>query len=483
MFRAKITLTFVILTCLLLGGVYLIVHGGVEDALEHDAEVALRRAATIEEQAMRLDEFGLIEKAHFTARDKQLYRRMLVDEDPELYEQLHAKYPQASNPVEVRHLAVYDEPLTVDKIRLNDVAKSVSDKRNVDLTLYERRPALPDLFLVIDKNGKGVAALGKDNYKWFGDNVAERFPIVLEAVKDNEVKTAMWRWSWNESDDPSLYRVAIVPIRPTSGQEAAGVVVTGNVIGDGVAERTQRLMAGVTSSGDNLETVDRADLDAAPQVAFFQGNRIVGSTFTSTHDDALKKAAFEEAKILEADSPERMLKMDVDGKPYLAMVRFFSGDFKKSKNPAGYIVLSNLHDATKPVGLAMTNIWAMGGAVLLVGLILLLFFIQSFIKPAEQIEQGIGEVLAGNKDYTFELSVKHPLFTSIAQGLNLMSAYLQGKPMPDDVDEMEGWGELIGDSGSSSSGPAQVTGVAMPGMGGGSKKSGTNSDDDADGSA
>ena len=477
MFRAKITLTFVILTSLLLGGVYLIMHGGIADGFEQDAEVAVRRAVTIEEQSMRLDEFALIEKAEFTATNKQLYRRMLLEEDPEYLKQLHAKYDQASNPVEIRHLAVYDVPLTVDKIRLNDVAKNTEGKRNLDLGLYERRPALPDLFLILDKNGEGVAALGKDNYKWFGDNVAKKHPIVLNAIEDNETKTAMWTWSWNESDDPSFYRIAVVPIRPDRTKPAAGVVVTGNIVGDGVATRTQRLMAGITTRGEDIDTVDREDLSAAPDVAFFHGQNIVGSTLESPKEEALKKAAFSEAKILENDNPEQLLELEIDGEPHIGLVRFFAGEFADADAPAGFVVLSSLRQATKPVEMAMTNIWLLGGAVLLVGLIAMLFFIQKFIKPAEEIEQGITEILTGHKDYTFELREKHPIFSSIAQGLNLMSAYLQGKPMPDDVEEMEGWGELIGDPAASSDGggSAQVTGVQMPGMGGGSK------DDDSDG--
>jgi hypothetical protein len=482
MFRAKITLTFVILTALLLGGVYLILNGSIADGFEKDARDTVRQAATLEEQSMRLDEFALIEKAQFTAVDEQLYRHMLLEEDPELYKQLQTKYPQASNPVDVRHLAVYDEPLSVDKIRLQDVERATEGKRNLNLSLYERRPALPGLFLILDKNGKGVAALGKDNYKWFGDNVAEKYPIVLKAIQENQVKTTMWTWKWNKSDDANLYRVAIVPIRPDHTTEPAGVVVTGHLVGDGLAERTKRLMAGFTSDEESLEPGIEEDVQSAPDVAFFNGASIVGSTFSGADEDSLKKAAFDEAKILDKDLPEQLVELEVNGQPHVAVVRFFTGEYEDAKSPSGFIVLSNLTEATKPIQRAMTNIWLLGGGVLLAGLIALLFFIQAFIKPAEQIEQGIGEIIAGNKDYTFELHDKHPIFSSIAQGLNLMSAYLQGKPMPDEDNIEGGWGELIGDSdnGSSGGGKSQVTGVAMPGMGG--SKS-TDDDDDTNGKA
>jgi hypothetical protein len=470
MLRAKIALTFVALMSLLLGGVYVVMQHQIGSALEKDAESALRRAATIEEQSMRLDEFALIAKAEFTASNRQLYKRMNLDEDQELYEQLSEKYLQARNPVDVRHLAVYDEPLTVDKIRLQDTAKRTQGSRNLDLGLYERRPAPPDLFLILDKNGKGVAALGKDNYNWYGDNVAEQFPSVLATMKDNQVRTAIWNWAWNQSDDHDLYRVAIAPIRPTRHAEPAGVVVTGNVVSDGVAKDSQRLMAGVTTEGDDLATVDRLDLDKAPEVAFIRGESIVASTFSSKDEERLEGALFEDENILEADEPEKLFQVEVDGRPYFAITRFLAGEFGGNDDPTGFVVLSNVDEARAPVASSLTNIVFLGGGLLLLGVILMLFFIHKFLRPGEEIEQGIGEVLAGNKDYTFELREDHPVFSSLAQGLNLMSAFLQGKPMPDDVEEMEGWGELISDGGAPSSGGAsKVQGVAMPGMGGAKK--------------
>ncbi len=481
MFRTKITLTFVILTSLLLGGVYLIMHGSIVSGFEQSAETALRRGATVEEQAIRLDEFALAEKAAFTASNGNLHRTMLLDEDPELYARLQEKYPQASNSTELRHLAVYDEPLTVDKIRLKDVEANTKDQRNLDLDLYERRPALPELFLIVDKSGKGVAALGKDNYKWFGDNVAKKYPVVLKAVEQNRPVTAVWSWSWTDSDNVDLYRVAIVPIRPSRGEKPSGVVITGSPIDDGSATRAQRLMTGITSEGDDLDTVDRATFEAAPDVAFFRGEKIVGSTFSGTREDHLKTAIFDTTNILETDRPEELLELEVDGESYVGIVRYFSGEFRENKPPTGYVVLGSLDEAAKPAVRAMNNIFLMGGGVLLLGVILLMFFIHKFLKPTETLEQGIGEVLAGNKDYTFELHDAHPVFHSIAQGLNLMSAFLQGKPMPDDVEEMDGWGELIGDGGepTGGGGKSQVQGVQMPGMGGSKKKQ----DDDSDSSS
>lgn len=464
MFRAKLIATFFVLICVLTGGTYFILHGQVQSSFDQDADASLRRSATVAQQAMRLDEFALIEKARFTAQSEELYSKMRISESPQLYERLAQDYPEANTVQGIRHVAVYDAPLKKDELLLQSAAKSAAAKSNVDRDLYARSPAVPDLFMVLDPNGKAVAALGKGRKRWWRHNIAERFPVVLNAVRDNQVKTAIWSWAWNESDTPDLYRVAIVPIRPTPGQAAAGVVITGMTLHDGLATQSQRLLAGSPSASGAEATA--ADLKKAPQFAFFKGDQIVASTFSSARETDLTKAAFTDQDILESDAPDTFRTLDVGGQSYRAMSRFFSDQFGVADAPAGFIVLSPSAGAQKPVSLATTNIIALAGAVLLVGIILMLFFVQSFIKPLSTIEQGLGEVLAGNKDYVYDVDAKNDTYLSIFQGLNLVFAYLQGKPMPDDPNAHGDWGELLADNdANANAAPGKVTGVAMPGMG------------------
>ena len=58
----------------------------------------------------------------------------------------------------------------------------------------------------------------------------------------------------------------------------------------------------------------------------------------------------------------------------------------------------------------------------------------------------------------------HDLHEGLAQGLNLMSAYLQGKPMPDDENAGQSWSADELDS-TNVGGPApKVQGVSLPMM-------------------
>src|SRR5690554_1365128 len=313
--------------------------------------------------------------------------------------------------------------------------------------------------MVLDRNGKGVAALGKGRKRWWKTNVAEKHPIVLSAVQENQIKTAVWQWAWNDTDSADLYRVAIVPIRPTPGQAAQGVVVAGMLIHDGLANDSQGFVAGFSGS-------DASQAALAPQIAFFQGDRVVASTFKGAEEAELSTAAFAGAKLLDADSPDLIHTLELGGKSYLALSRFFSGEFGVADAPAGFMVLSPLSDAQKPVVLAATNLLALAGATLLVGIILILFFIQASRKPLSEIENGLSEVIAGNKGYVFEASSSDEIYVNITQGLNLMSAFLQGKPMPDDPNAQGDWGELMAENdANANAAPGKVTGVALPGLG------------------
>jgi hypothetical protein len=57
----------------------------------------------------------------------------------------------------------------------------------------------------------------------------------------------------------------------------------------------------------------------------------------------------------------------------------------------------------------------------------------------------------------------HAIQTSLAQSLNLMSAFLQGKASPDDEDQGS-WGLEMNDMSEVHQGPTKIQGVALPMM-------------------
>jgi hypothetical protein len=514
MFRLKIVSTYVIGVLLLAGVSHFYLTGTLVPEMEDGAETSIRRAAVIAEQTKRMDHFALAEKAEALADDPELYRRMRLDKNKDLLKRLREEYAGGGEAIQkklgeekaakrrteddtfkltyndVRHLAVH-ERLLVDKYRYRDERMPKAEgRRNMELDLLHRKPVRPDLVMALDRDGVGVAALGETRYSWFGRDVAKDHGALLSVVQnpnETQYQFDVWRWSWKSGDDPSLYQVAIAPIRSSVADEPAGVIVMGYSIDDGTARDSQRLLSGITVDDDAAPGVDVDDLPHTPELAYFYGGQIYGSTFDTKSEEKLRQVLFEQRGITQSDDPEQRLLLEYKETTYQAFVRFFPGQFDVD-NPTGFVIMSNLDKAKQPVYAVSTNIWYTAAGIALLGLLLLLMFYQQFIKPIEEIEESIGDVLSGNKDASFVLSSEGSIFNSLAQGLNLMSAYLQGKPMPDEEAELEGWGELVDDNGNNagSSGGGSggdspdVQGVEMPGMGGGGG-AGDGGSDDGDG--
>ena len=509
MFRLKISLTHVILVCVLIGAVHVLVNGRIKSNVDQNAEVSLRRAAVIAEQTKRVDHFALQQKGEMVAEDIDTYAYLTLEREKLLDKINNAGVDLLGGDVskklggdtgkevekgegkgenlstaDLRHLAVHFR-LLVAKNRFKAVKQNLPEgARDIQLGLLERQPVTPDMVMIVNKDGKAVAALGRDRYSWGSStdspNIASNHPVIQKVIDEGQRGPVLdvWKWSWSSGDDQSLYQVAVVPVQPSKAKSPSGAVIVGYAIDDGAAKKIQNLVGGVSEkTQQQVEHLTSKDL---PDVAFFHGKRIQSSTFESNDQKKLSKKFFDELQILKEDNPEELVEFKLDKTPYIAFIRFFPGQFGTDE-PAGVAVLSNMEEARAPVAAVVKKFDIVAFGAILLGVALLLFFYQRFIKPAASIEETIGDILSGNKDAEFVISNDHEIFSSLVQGLNLMSAYLQGKPMPDEEAELEGWGDLVGGpgggggSGGSGGGSPDVQGVQMPGMGGGG------SDDDQGG--
>lgn len=501
MFRLKITLTHAVLICLLIAAAHFLLNSNVREEIDRNAELSLRRAAVIAEQTERVDHFALEEKGEMVAGDQDTYEYLALEREALLEKINNAGVDLLGKDVEkklgadeakevkkadedesageslatadLRHLAVHFR-LLVAKNRFKALAKKLpSGVRNLDLGLVERQPVQPDMVMVLNQDGKAVAALGRDRYSWGSSsespNIATEQPTVQRVLDnpDGGAKLDVWEWAWSSADDVGLYKVAVVPIQPRQGDKVGGVAVVGYQVHDGAAENIQNLVGGLTKrKRKEAQHITKEDL---PDVAYYHGSSIRSSTFGSKRRGALETALFDEKKVLQQKDPEKIVELELDGESYVALVRNLAGQ-PESEAPLGVVVLANMTKARGPLNDVLEKFDIVAVGSILLGVVLMLFFYQRFIRPVGELEETIGEILSGNKDAEFVISRDDPIFSSLAQGLNLVSAYLQGKPMPDDEAELEGWGDLVGGSdepedGGGGGGAPDVQGVQMPGMG------------------
>lgn len=455
MLRVKVTLVYVALVGALVAVTTVLVQMSVEDIVRNDADVALRRAAVAAEQSTRLDEASLLAKAQFVASGDRLYRSLkgeFVKKNEE--EGAEEGAPEGGDDVNFegqRHLDSH-EKLTAQKYKLDELAKAESATRNVSRTPLARGAEDVDIFMVLDDSGVGVAALGKDLYSWFGADIAKQFPAIRDVADGGSPRIDYWMWSFKPADEKRLYRVAIAPLRRSLAEKPTGVVVLGTMISDGLATREQRLVAGAPEK--ESEEGDKPYFDYAPEVAFYRGEQVAGSTFDSSLQEAVAKSLVDEG-MFASDKPQLLGEVSVQETPYIVLSR----QIHRGEPSVGVAVFANLEHVRTPLGTLRVNVILIGAIFLIVGAFAIVFMVVRFVRPIEDLEDGIQEVIAGNKDYVWEQQTGHELQTSLAQGMNLMSAYLQGKPMPDEDQAGQGWGDLMGGAGDSGSQPAQPSSV------------------------
>lgn len=466
MLRAKISLVYAVLIALTIGLVVAVVHFSVGDLVRKQTAATLQQGIVGAEQSAHLEEASLLARAEFVARNDRLYRSLkgeFVGEkgasEGEAGEETAQQ--EAADFEGQRHLDAH-EKLTAQNYHLNEIGEAEKDRRAEERSLLARAPKDLDIFMVLDNKGKGVAALGKDLYSWFGSDVGASFKEVGEVAKGGNARIAYWMWSFKPGEEKRLHRVALAPLRRTADEAPSGVVVLGSQINDGLAARKQALFEGGAKS----------DGTGAVHLAFYYGDSIVGSTFESSEDKTIA-AALAPAGLLGAD-PTEGTEVLVGEVPYLAISR----PLTQSDKPVGVTVVANLNEAQAPVKSLRFDIIFIGLAFLLLGVVLMVVLIHRYLKPVEDLEDGVQEVIAGNKDYVWAQKSGHDLQSSLAQQLNLMSAFLQGKPMPDDESTGASWGDLMPGGGDTEpQGPGQVSGVDLQGLMGARK----NDDDGAEG--
>lgn len=409
MLRIKICAMLTLIVVMVMTAVYMLLPQSLEADIRDQARTRLGVSALSMERYERLNDFGLEAKAMRVAQFQGLQTALTAEYgDPYEYQ---------------RHLGVHDKGLLRWKYAFENLAAEKADLRSVDQALHERPPYKPEMVFVTDEKGVGVAALGTNKYDWYKDNVSERHPDLL-AVRDGVAREAIWsfRWGQKEGETAAWYHVGIAPVME-GPEKLIGVVVVGSLISGSTA---QAASVNVGGSG----------------VAYFHDGKVFASTLTN--DEALSRAVFEggKNKVAGGATPPPFT-ITHEGSEYLAAVRYFNSSRSGDKR-TGFIVLTNMTTELATVQKIKTSIFIVGPIILIVLLGAVLIVIRSFVKAFEEIDQGIQEVIAGNKDYQFQVSGNHAFQTEMAQSLNLMTAFLQGKRMPDEEDDevsTSGWGQ------------------------------------------
>lgn len=359
-----------------------VVSSGVNSILDKaaatDAEAHAKRAASVFQQMGRLDGLDLTFTASkFAGRDSL----------PKVFSE--------SDETE-RRKAAFVQTESIQKL----------------LETENRRAAI---VAVLDKSGKVVARDLNPN-AMYGEDLSGK-PVVKEALAGRASKDV-----WNDAG--RMTRIAVAPIVVNSNVQ--GALLLGYVMSHQEARRLSGLAGAeiVIFHEGKVQTTSFVTSEGKED-----GNRaqsVFGLLFGA---DKLAEQALAKAE------PTEVRHAEIDGRSYAIAAGPLLGNFgDKSSGFAALVPESDSQVAS-----------AVGTRVILLGLLGLLAVVfaaamtaRRFVRPLDEVEVGVAEIINGNIDYTF--TPVGPDFEGLSNGLNVMLARLLGRDDPDEdqVEEEEG---------------------------------------------
>ena len=214
-----------------------------------------------------------------------------------------------------------------------------------------------------------------------------------------------------------------------------GVVLVGFPLNDDVAKDKQSVLSNVSFAYTLDDTIAGTDLGDSEQRA------LLGATYTALFGNA--EMSFVEYNNDENTRNQLFVAESSNGRYVVARGSLPPGH--SGAQEAGFLVAANLTESTAIMRRVAVGLPLLGIIMLAIGLVLIIMIVRNFLSPLIKVDQGIQQVIMGNTDYVWDVNSKNPFTTEMAHALNVMSAFLQGKPLPDDdlpKDDSE-WAALL----------------------------------------
>jgi hypothetical protein len=285
-----------------------------------------------------------------------------------------------------------------------------------------------DIVAVLDSTGKVVARDLNVN-AMYGEDLRAKYPAVATALKGEATKDV---WTFSNR----MTRVAVAPVATPEGV-IRGALLVGYVLNARDAQLKHDLLG--------------------PEVAYFHDGKVHTSSFIaegigdSAKEDGNRTQALNAVLFTLGDKPGQqavqkqaateLFHFLLDGHEYAAVAApLFGNAFDKT---SGVVLMSSISSETDKVSGVGFKIFGFGILAILVALGATVMTALRFIKPLDQIELGVAEIINGNIDYTFK--PVGPDFEGLSNSLNVMMARLLGRDEPnedqveEEADEASRW--------------------------------------------
>lgn len=399
MFRTKIAASLFLVFAAAGAVVYINVADDVESRTQARVEEKLQVARRNIERSRRLNDYAVVAKAQQVAAWPQM-ADVLARPIEQFADQEGNPPPADEYRYQIHRLM--NEEVMVWRAKFEALASGKAKPNN---GLAEWRTEAPDLFVVVDPEGIGVSKAGDP--AWYGPrdaDLAAKHPAIRQALEQGQTIKDLWMVTG------APMTVAVAPVR--SGGRVVGAVVLGYRLTDAEAKRDKALV--------NTD------------IAYFLGDRLSQS---STLDAATERAVQQKLasdKLYEKLEERSAIELELNGRPHLAYVGGLGGN--ETAATAGFMVIADLGAALAEARSVLFVIPLACGLGFLLAVGLAFFFYERQMAPFEEIDQGIMEIIQGNREYWFDVKGKQ-LPGTMSQNLNIMVCELTGRPLPEEIEE------------------------------------------------
>ncbi|HKU39432.1 MAG TPA: MXAN_5187 C-terminal domain-containing protein [Polyangiales bacterium] len=236
----------------------------------------------------------------------------------------------------------------------------------------------PDIVVVVDETGTAIARNGARNVM-FGTPLLPAIPALGRALKSGEAQHDVWL----EKEQNKVLQTAVAPIRSESGT-VLGALIVGYDLSNGLAANEARVLG--------------------RDVAFLVDGKVYSSSLDGSAARDLRAQLFEK----NAQSTKGILgspsgssqpwRAKLAGDDYIGITSRLP---LAESLPVGFAVLGNRTEATQIANVAnVILIMMVLGALLVIGYGLAIG--TSIMRPIEQIEEGVLQVINGRTDLRLE---------------------------------------------------------------------------------
>ncbi len=300
---------------------------------------------------------------------------------------------------------------------------------------FETAGRSPTFMALVDRRGV-VLHRDKDTRQFVGESLADNYISLNTVLSTGTARSDIWSAremaSIGLSEEKegqrkaetgtrtSLIRIGMAPFIGDDGRVMGGICVGWSLSDRRATEIGQDLGAGVIFlEGDNYVASSRG----LPMVG--------GETISKLMARRVERKTFGKADGAVEFDGLQAVPVELGGGRYFGAAGVMAGSEREGMHT--FLLLVSMDDLKSPFRTFSWALLLLGGLAVVIVLLMVFLMSKHFLKPIDEIYNGVNEVMSGDLDYSFGVYSRET--EGLSYALNGLLSKLLGRPEPDDEEE------------------------------------------------